>query len=122
MNKLPVEFKAKWLAALRSGEYSQVKDFLRTPRGFCCLGVACHLHDPEQWFPVKERSEDPSYDHYESRSRQYDLPFKRDLPDDVFAVLEQHYGATKSYMAKIADLNDEGRSFEEIADWIEERL
>lgn len=33
------ELKAKWVAALRSGKYTQTKGTLRDDRGFCCLGV-----------------------------------------------------------------------------------
>lgn len=32
-----------WTAALRSGEYQQIKRQLRSPNGFCCLGVACDV-------------------------------------------------------------------------------
>lgn len=35
--------KAQWVAALRSGEYQQGRNFLRTDEGFCCLGVLCDL-------------------------------------------------------------------------------
>lgn len=34
------EFK-QWIAALRSGLYSQTRDDLQNKAGFCCLGVAC---------------------------------------------------------------------------------
>jgi hypothetical protein len=39
--KLPPDFKAKWIAALRSGEYKQGKDKLHHDGRFCCLGVGC---------------------------------------------------------------------------------
>jgi hypothetical protein len=38
------EIKARWVAALRSGEYQQTTGNLRTENGFCCLGVLCDLH------------------------------------------------------------------------------
>lgn len=38
--KLDPEFKAKWVAALRSGEYKQCKGALHLNGGHCCLGVA----------------------------------------------------------------------------------
>lgn len=49
MDKLPIDFKTKWVAALRSGEYKQTdgklyrSGFERTSlkTGYCCLGVAC---------------------------------------------------------------------------------
>jgi hypothetical protein len=39
----------EWLAALRSGRYSQVTGSLHTVRGFCCLGVWCDLKSPSGW-------------------------------------------------------------------------
>lgn len=38
------EIKAKWVAALRSGEYKQGRGQLRIGDRFCCLGVLCDLH------------------------------------------------------------------------------
>lgn len=43
------EIKARWVAALRSGEYKQGTDRLKTPNGeFCCLGVLCDLYHKEK--------------------------------------------------------------------------
>lgn len=42
--KMNPEIKAKWVSALRSGEYKQGRGRLRSPQdGFCCLGVLCDL-------------------------------------------------------------------------------
>lgn len=41
------EIKAKWVAALRSGDYEQGSGRLRDDRGMCCLGVLCDLHSHE---------------------------------------------------------------------------
>jgi len=38
------EIKARWVAALRSGEYKQTKGALQDKTGYCCLGVLCDLH------------------------------------------------------------------------------
>ncbi len=38
--KLEPEFKAKWIAALRSGEYKQGMNWLLKEDKYCCLGVA----------------------------------------------------------------------------------
>ena len=36
------ELKAQWIAALRSGEYTQGRGALKTgDGGYCCLGVLC---------------------------------------------------------------------------------
>jgi hypothetical protein len=37
------EIRARWTAALRSGDYSQGRDTLRRDDLFCCLGVLCDL-------------------------------------------------------------------------------
>jgi len=43
--KMNPEVKAKWVAALRSGEYKQGTDHLRTNAGcFCCLGVLVDIY------------------------------------------------------------------------------
>lgn len=48
-----VELQDRWIAALRSGKYEQVPGRLtrlkRTGRGYCCLGVACDIYDPDGW-------------------------------------------------------------------------
>lgn len=41
------EVKAKWVAALRSGEYKQAVRCLRSEDGFCCLGVLDDIHAKE---------------------------------------------------------------------------
>lgn len=42
------EFQTKWLEALESGEYDQCKNQLYDKdRGYCCLGVAEKLRDPD---------------------------------------------------------------------------
>lgn len=33
----------RWLAALESGEYSQIRGFLGSPGGHCCVGVLCEI-------------------------------------------------------------------------------
>jgi hypothetical protein len=37
------DVKAKWVAALRSGEYKQTRGVLADKQGFCCLGVLCEI-------------------------------------------------------------------------------
>ena len=41
--KMPKQMLTKWLAALRSGTYTQGRHYLRTSDGgYCCLGVLQH--------------------------------------------------------------------------------
>lgn len=39
--------KAKWIAALTSGEYSKTKGALKDNCGFCALGVLCDIYAKE---------------------------------------------------------------------------
>ena len=43
------ELKAKWVAALRSGEYKQGRDVLHNNKSntYCCLGVLCRVAEFE---------------------------------------------------------------------------
>ena len=45
--KLPADFKEKWVAALRSGEYKRGTSHLKSENNkvvkHCCLGVACEI-------------------------------------------------------------------------------
>lgn len=47
--KLPVKFKAKWVAALRSGKFKQGKGSLHNTHKntYCCLGVAARIAKPK---------------------------------------------------------------------------
>lgn len=44
----------KWVEALRSGDFHQAREMLRSPdNAYCCLGVACELYRREvggEWF------------------------------------------------------------------------
>jgi hypothetical protein len=47
------EVKAKWLAALRSGQYRQAKHHLRNGNdGYCCLGVLCEIAVADEVIPA----------------------------------------------------------------------
>lgn len=60
MAKMNPEVKAKWLAALRSGEYEQgqyrlKREFEDGESRYCCLGVLCDLYLKEtggKWHPA----------------------------------------------------------------------
>lgn len=47
---MDANLKAKWIAALRSGEYKQGGGALRSDdNSYCCLGVLCDIIDPNAW-------------------------------------------------------------------------
>lgn len=107
------EIKKKWVEALRSGKYEQGRMHLRTVKNkFCCLGVLCDIHDNTQWKSFeKTNSAHSSYPYTYSGYTgvlSYDLLKKFKLKND------QHN--------KLIDMNDDGKTFAEIADYIEENL
>lgn len=42
------DVRIQWQRALLSGQYHQGQHFLRSARGFCCLGVLCDLASHDQ--------------------------------------------------------------------------
>lgn len=86
----------EWIAALRSGTYSQTKDTLHDIDGFCCLGVAAEVMDiasPPQMLG------DQNWIYDELRSQ---------IPRPI--------------MNKGIEMNDAGYTFAEIANMIEKEL
>lgn len=125
------EIKAKWVAALRSGKYQQTEGTLNRPLtgGFCCLGVLCDVYGKEK--KKKAFDEFGSFllggkDHKESGTSQF-------LPGKVSrwagfknSVLESQSDMEFSITTPLANclhhMNDEGYTFEEIANVIEQEL
>ena len=98
--------KAKWIAALRSGEYQQGQYALRTPDNkFCCLGVLCDVVDPTKW----------GHDYSYSYDGNWDDVL---IPSGLSSELGIGF-ATQDILSK---KNDDGYSFNEIAEWVEENL
>lgn len=110
--KLPTELKAQWLAALRSGEYTQGRGQLSLEvegvMHHCCLGVLCNL----QRRLVKIGS--LAYDGTLVSASA--LILSRDNP--VY-FLTYFIASMDGAECTLADLNDRGTSFAEIADIIE---
>lgn len=106
------QMKAKWVAALRSGEYKQTTRKLREVYedgsvGFCCLGVLCDLSGMGRW-------EGSLY---------------HDEGDHVLAggnrlwELGTRYGLKRGEAVDLAYHNDIDKwSFDQIADYIEKNL
>lgn len=96
--KMDPELKAKWLEALRSGNYKQVRGQLALWGGFCCLGV---LNEIGGFGCLAEAD------------------YLHSLKDHqgLFLAIP---GETQRHLASKND--DWDWSFEEIADWIEENL
>lgn len=105
--KLPVEFKEKWLEALRSGRFVQGKGQLKkTIQGVvqhCCIAVLGECLEIE----INERGDQFKVD--------------ENLCEGFYPSVDRLIGVENVH--KLVNMNDDSReSFLEIADWIEEHL
>lgn len=104
--KLDPEFKAKWIAALRSGEYSQGRFRLFKGDDYCCLGVGCVVAG------IYPKTLDENNDEY-IKTRHADA-----FP--VLSPLIHIEGNRERPSAVLAKMNDsQNKTFLQIADFIE---
>lgn len=112
------EIKEKWLTALRSGEYQQTKGVLQCGGKYCCLGVLSDIYAKEndvQW----QKGETDSVKcrlHHNTEVMPLEVIKWAGLSDMNPLVRVQGFDKP------LAEINDEGMSFLEIADIIEQQL
>jgi hypothetical protein len=114
----------KWLAALRSGEYEQTKGALRRDNSFCCLGVLCDVISPDGWQKNNDKDVGSSsycYNFDEVNRNSAVIPRTPGVKLGLYELDEDAADACRiSDMAM--DMNDEGKTFPEIADYLESKL
>ena len=125
------KIKEVWVNALRSGKYEQGSEKLRSVTGYCCLGVLCDIYAQEhntQWeFRGDEEINPQSQDYW------YFDEHSEFLPESVmnWAELKTHNPTvrvhcddedTSYYTDEIANVNDFGYDFSQIANIIEAQL
>ena len=106
------DIKQKWIEALRSGKYEQGFSVLKKNNRYCCLGVLCELHSKitnREWIQGEDGE---SYDDCDTY-----------LPDVVveWAGLNSDDPSVVDSLS-LAQLNDVGQTFEQIAEFIEKNL
>lgn len=116
--KLDPEFKAKFLAALRSGEYKQGKHTMydSITDSLCCLavaGVVCGIPKDEFKGIQILNLEDGAY------AGEKEAAVKAMAVGYPEILVRKSIG---SIAVKLAQKNDEGESFPQIADWIDANL
>lgn len=114
------QIKARWVEALRSGSYAQGRHTLRSPRDtYCCLGVLCDLavRDGEgEWFDLATELQDGPHWHVKDGAHGFS---QTGLPRHIM----NWAGVRPAKQDTLIQMNDqEGSSFEEIAQYIEEEL
>lgn len=106
--------KEVWLNALRSGEYTQIRGNLHNEGGgFCCLGVLCDLSLAATWTSnpdVVRIGLEPCASRY---SDCICLPPR---------LVYEWAGLDPDAAGALANLNDNGWTFDHLADWIEKNL
>jgi hypothetical protein len=113
MNK---KIKKEWVEALRSNEYTQGKKVLRDlDNNFCCLGVLCDIYNKKQ-----------TIDGWLKRDGIFLIDgYNGILPKNVREWAEVDSSprvCIKSETNHLTSLNDNGMTFLEIANLIEEQF
>jgi hypothetical protein len=124
INKMNPEVKTKWLEALRSGRFAQTRGKLhRKNDGYCCLGVLAEVlgctwqtvegkNDGDQMFPFLDGIN-------EAKLGTIDQSEINNILGDT---LLQKAALKPRQQSALAEMNDNGRTFAEIADYIEATL
>lgn len=129
--------KTQWVTALRSGDYIQGRKVLRQDDTYCCLGVLCDLHtkahsgDLHYWRQVRDQ-ESCYWNCYRYDGMTTALPscvqdwagLFSDDPDIVVYNADRKYSEYQhaTLFTSLAQLNDEGHTFAQLAQLIEEQL
>jgi hypothetical protein len=110
------EIKQKWIDALRSGKYNQTKSNLKSKNGFCSLGVLVDLYLLEKNLDWKLY-----VDHSEFNGRDSHL-YNRVITwyDVIIWANGSNYFDVCNLLIKMND--QEEKTFQEIADFIEENV
>lgn len=111
---LDPKFKKKWTDALRSGDYTQGQHGLclvsEEGAAYCCLGIAYELtYGEDSWVEDTWRTLDGSY-----------WLRAASVNDDTSLFTPE--GLTPKQADDLAEMNDEGKTFNELADYIDENF
>ena len=112
---VPLKIRDKWIDALRSGQYKQGHRVLRSAGdNYCCLGVLCEVERltcklvRNYFYDFAGHVSDINYLGYSNIDASGKLPTAVSYID----------GSTETQSSALADLNDEGFTFDEIAEII----
>ncbi len=117
------DVKKKWIKALLSGDYKQARGSLQNRDGFCCLGVLCDISKKGTWArdPGSTTRREERYTCASSESTTV-------LPRDVIEWADLPNSNPNAGIADaqgrdlITTFNDEGSTFEELAEIIDNKF
>lgn len=106
----------KWIQALESGKYNQCTGRLNNGNGFCCLGVLCEVVGLK-FESFRDIDGNLVWGIQEKKHRE-----THTTPDKamILSGMQNVNGYIKSKGLTLSKMNDEGRSFKEIAQIIKE--
>ena len=108
--KLEKKFALKWMNALRSGDYKQGCSFLKSDGMYCCLGVACVITMPNAKLDnVGFIEKEPGGTNPAISARLYNK-------------MPKLLRGSSGFVNKVSTMNDTGKTFNDIADWIEKNV
>ena len=125
------DIKTKWLEALRSGDYRQGQNVLHQQFGgdkpqYCCLGVLCDIAVKDGVISAPEivQGDQDGYHVYEYAGAEEVLPKAVREWAGISESNPTFQDPDEDYTVKtsVADLNDGGKTFTQLADLIEEHL
>lgn len=115
---MKIEIKQRWIDALRSGTYKQLMGFLRKNNCFCATGVLCDLYAQE-----KQIEWELDIGH---SGRMSILGVWGAAPDEVLdwagCGVEDRTIQYPLKLDAVSRKNDNGHTFEELANYIEKEL
>jgi len=103
---MKASIKARWVKALRSGEYKQGRGSLKSATGYCCLGVLASIVDPDM--TTWDGREGAFASHGDAR--QIKLIGQEIAPTVIAKLTTMNDGSSNTIRA---------RTFKAIASWIE---
>lgn len=137
---MKLDIKTQWVAALRSGEYPQGRAVLKSSDGkYCCLGVLCDLAvkagvieetdqtmraisgDDEYWGVVFTGDGLVNHEQFATLPRAV-IEWAEVNGDNPHVPVERPGDLDAFGAPSLAELNDYGMTFDQIASIIEEHL
>lgn len=111
------DLKAKWVSALRSGEFLQGREHLHNEGAYCCLGVLCKISgaDMSKGERVVEYKDGEGI----AEPTAFIDEAHWTEEEELTPRLLEYFGISSGVETKLIRMNDDGMGFVAIADWIE---